>query len=159
MTILAIDPGPTKSAWVRYKDGQVLSFAHEENASSARGSISAFCAITDAPLVVIERVRGYGMVAGNEIYETCEWVGRFAEIAQPVPVLLITRAEVKEAVCGNRRGTDAMIRAALLDRYGGKDAALGTRKQPGPLRGIAGDVWAALAVAVAAEIQLKGEGK
>ena len=44
---------------------------------------------------------------------------------------------------------DANIRQALIDRYGpGKDRAIGRKLSPGPLYGLSGDCWSALAVAV-----------
>ena len=42
---------------------------------------------------------------------------------------------------------DALVRRAMLDRFGG-DGAKGTKKAPGPLYGFHADCWAALAVAV-----------
>ncbi|HET6477318.1 MAG TPA: hypothetical protein VFH93_14740 [Thermoleophilia bacterium] len=47
---------------------------------------------------------------------------------------------------------DANIRQALLDRFGGP-AAVGRKAAPGPLYGIARDVWSALAIAVTYTIQ------
>jgi hypothetical protein len=41
------------------------------------------------------------------------------------------------------RAKDANIRQALIDKLG----AVGTKKAPGPLYGISGHLWAALAVA------------
>jgi hypothetical protein len=46
------------------------------------------------------------------------------------------------------KAKDANIRQALIDIYGGNDKAIGNKKTPGPLYGIKGDLWAALAVAV-----------
>jgi hypothetical protein len=47
------------------------------------------------------------------------------------------------------RATDANIRASLIDRYGpGKDSAIGSKRSPGPLYGLKGDEWSALAVAL-----------
>jgi hypothetical protein len=44
---------------------------------------------------------------------------------------------------------DANIRQALIDRFGGsKEAAIGTIKRQGPLYGVKGHEFAALAVAV-----------
>jgi hypothetical protein len=56
----------------------------------------------------------------------------------------ITRGEVKVHVCNSKKAKDANVRQALIDRLGKP----GTKKAPGPTYGIAGDVWAALAVAV-----------
>ena len=53
---------------------------------------------------------------------------------------------MKLNLCGNPRAKDANIRQAIIDRFGGKAAAIGTKKNPGPLYGVSGDVWAAIAV-------------
>ena len=145
--ILAIDPGTAQSAWLVWATG-VDSFVErfgivpndELLDSLRRGS-------TGADVVVIEKIESYGMAVGREIFETVHWSGRFTEAASPTPVVQLPRRAVKLAICGNARAKDANIRVALLDRFGGP-AAKGTKAAPGPLYGIANDVWAALAVAI-----------
>ena len=65
----------------------------------------------------------------------------------PLPISRIGRKAVKIHLCGSMRAKDPNIRQALIDRYGGS-SAIGRKATPGPLYGVAGDVWAALAVAV-----------
>ena len=60
---------------------------------------------------------------------------------------------MKLALCGSARATDANLRAALLDRYGGSGRAIGTRKAPGPLYGVKSHAWAALALAVTVQLE------
>lgn len=43
---------------------------------------------------------------------------------------------------------DANVRQALINRFGGKDAAIGRKAAPGPLYGISRDMRSALAIAV-----------
>ena len=100
-------------------------------------------------VVVIEKIESYGMAVGAEVFDTVWWAGRFAEAASRVPVVMLPRRAVKLALCGDSRAKDANIRQALIDRYGGKERAIGTKATPGPLHGIAKDVWAALAVGIA----------
>jgi len=58
---------------------------------------------------------------------------------------------VKLHLTQTRRAKDANIRQALIDRYGpGKALAVGLKATPGPLYGLTGDCWSALAVAVTA---------
>jgi hypothetical protein len=46
----------------------------------------------------------------------------------------------------------------LLDRFGpGREVAVGTKRAPGPLYGIKGDEWSALAVALTLQAQLEPE--
>jgi hypothetical protein len=101
---------------------------------------------------VIEKVESYGMAVGAEVFDTVLWAGRFAEAAHRVPVVMLPRRAVKLALCGDSRAKDANIRQALLDRFGGS-AAIGRKAAPGPLYGIARDVWSALAIAVTYTLQ------
>jgi hypothetical protein len=142
--ILAIDPGTTRSAYVYLSpDGLVLDHATDTNERVSIQVIGARAARNTAP-IVIEQVESYGMAVGAEVFETVFWSGRFAEAARPLPVHRIGRKAVKLHLCGTTQAKDANIRAALIDRFGGKDAI----RKGGPLYGIHGDEWAALAVAV-----------
>ena len=89
------------------------------------------------------------MAVGQEVFRTVHWAGRFTEAAesQRHTVEQLTRREVKLHLCGSMRAKDPNIRQVLLDRFGGDDAR-GTKAHPGPLYGIANDVWSALAIAV-----------
>lgn len=148
--LLAIDPGPSQSAFVAFDpaDGSIGGHgivSNEEMLAGLRNGAWVFA----TGRVVIEKVESFGMAVGAEVFATVLWAGRFMEAVQPVPVTLIGRKAVKIALCGSMRAKDANIRAALIDRYGpGKDVAVGTKAKPGPLYGISKDVWSALAVAV-----------
>ncbi len=97
-------------------------------------------------MLVIEQIAAMGMAVGAEVFETCFWSGRFAQ-AWRGPCERLKRHEIKMHLCGNMRAKDANIRVALMDRFGGSQS-VGKKKTPGPLYGIAGDQWSALAVAV-----------
>lgn len=142
MRLLAIDPGPEQSAYVLWDGARIERHGKVANADVLQLFRDGLC-ITHA---VCERIRSYGMPAGAELFETCEWAGRFWEAAEArlIPWVWLPRIEVKKYLCHDSRAKDANIRRALLDRFGQP----GTKKQPGMLYGIAGDVWAALAVAV-----------
>ena len=142
-TILAIDPGPTMSAYVALWPGRPLVTAKLPNAE-----VLAIAAEWRGDITVIEWIT-VASIAGAEIYQTCRWVGRF-EQASGVPVELLARASVLHHFFGRRnvKSADSLIRRTMLDRYGG-DGAKGTKKAPGPLYCFAADCWAALAVAVA----------
>lgn len=146
MRILAIDPGPTESAWVLYEGDRrsrpcneaIVRFAKQPNADVLE-TIRA-----GADRLVIEKIACYGMAVGAEVFETCVWTGRFMEVFGADRVDRIERLKVKLHLCHDSKAKDANIRAALIDRLG----TPGTKKIPGPTYGIAGDVWSALAVAV-----------
>jgi len=150
MTVrLAIDPGPERSAWLVHDsaDDGVRSFGIWSN-DLVVGLLRDHALAADVTSIAIEKVESFGMAVGAEVFETVYWSGRFAEAARPLMVERVSRRAVKLHLCGSARAKDPNIRAALLDRYGA--AARGTKAHPGPLYGIANDVWSALAVAVTA---------
>jgi hypothetical protein len=75
------------------------------------------------------------------------WVGRFIEMSV-ADAALMPRKDVKLHLCGQTRAKDSNIRAALIDRFGGKEKAIGKKASPGPLYGLKADAWQALALAV-----------
>ena len=146
MKVLAIDPGNRQSAWCMI-DGETLkplSFGKEENQ-----------VVLDAVQqhsynsIVIERVASYGMAVGRDVFETCEWVGRFTQAAR-VPPDYVYRQEEKLHICGDSRAKDTNIRRALIDRFAQHDLknGKGTKKNPDWFYGFSADVWQAYAVAV-----------
>src|SRR6185503_14865134 len=141
--VLAIDPGTTRSAWLRFDGDRPDGFGITANDVL----ITALRTGGLPDVVVIEKVESYGMAVGAEVFDTVWWAGRFAEAAHRVPVVLLPRRAVKLALCGDSRARDANIRQALIDRFGGS-AAIGLKATPGPLYGIGRDVWSALAIAV-----------
>jgi hypothetical protein len=145
--ILAIDPGPTESAWVLYDDvfKTPLRWAKELNIV-LRQSLPA------SDRMAVEMIASYGMPVGAEVFDTCVWIGRLVErhLEHGGGFKLVYRRDVKLHLCGDSRAKDANIRQALIDKWGGKEAAIGRKAAPGPLYGITGDCWAALGVAVTA---------
>lgn len=111
-----------------------------------------FMQIHSKDIVSIEYIVSYGMAVGMTVFETCIWTGRFIEILKQknIDPYFITRPQVKIHLCNSMRAKDKNIRQALIDRWGyhgsGK-TGLGTKKDPGPLYGMADDMWAALGVA------------
>ena len=148
MIVLGLDPGPEESALVQWDGSQVLSAYFQPNDFVLdRLKDFRYCAEkvpVMARLLVIEKIASFGMPVGAEVFETVYWSGRFAEAYGVERVHRITRIEVKSHICHSARAKDGNIRAALIDRLG----KVGTKKTPGPLYGISGDLWSALAVAI-----------
>ena len=148
--ILAIDPGPDESAYCYVADSKPLEFAKVQNLE-LRHLLSGeqYSSKYPTTVLIIEKVESFGMPVGESVFETVFWSGRFAE-AWGGEVHRVGRKDVKLHLCGNVRAKDSNIRQALLDRYprtgGGKTPQIGTKSQPGPLYGMAGDCWSALAV-------------
>jgi hypothetical protein len=145
-TIFAIDSGPEHSAFVIYKGGEILDSGYVPNDEMRQILIGR-----EYDVCALEMIASYGMAVGKSVFETCVWIGRFAEVAR-VDVELIFRKDIKLFLCGTMRAKDANIRQALLDLIGPQ----GTKAQPGPTYGIKSHSWAALAVAVYAA-QQKGK--
>ncbi len=148
---LAIDPGSEHSALVKLNDkGFPYWFAKVDNAAARVETVRSRIHIGPQGQIdhlAIEMIASYGMPVGKEVFDTCLWIGRIIE-AWSGPFTLVYRREVKMFLCGNNAAKDGNIRQALIDRYGGKVAAIGNKRSPGPLYGISADVWSALAVAV-----------
>lgn len=152
MSLLAIDPGNEESAYVVYDTarGVPIEFqklANGELLSRVRGAPTSATRWQHITHVAIEMIASYGMPVGREVFETFLIIGRLQEAWQ-LEHTLVYRREVKLHLCGQARAKDPNVRQALIDRYGGKDKAIGKKATPGPLYGVSADVWSALAIAV-----------
>lgn len=140
MNLFAIDPGNVRSAYLWYdvQKQQPVLFGILKNEE-----LKEFMQDLAIDQVAIEMIASYGMPVGQEVFETCVWIGRFIESVD-VPHTFVYRKDVKMHLCGSMRAKDGNIRQALLDRFGPP----GTKKAKGTTYGISKDVWSALAVAV-----------
>ena len=156
MIILAIDPGPEKSAWVVYDPDSpepIIQAGIEENDDLILRALNEEFEI-EIDEVVIEMVASYGMAVGASVFETCVTIGRFVQLFSRLPVSMMYRKDVKMHLCHSMRAKDANIRQAIIDRLGPP----GTKKHPGKTFGVKADIWAALACAVTfADTRPKGE--
>lgn len=141
--ILALDPGPNETGFVLiWREGGIISKGVKPN-----DFILNLIDSTDQSetMIAVETISSYGKMVGNDIFDTCIWVGRFIQSANyPEEVSKVSRRDVKLHICGTTRAKDKDIRAALIERCGEP----GTKKNPGPTHGIASHAWAALAVAL-----------
>jgi hypothetical protein len=146
--IYGLDPGPERSALVGLDAGRVVLSRWGPNAAI----LALLCGeLSPDAALAIEQIESFGMAVGREVFETVRWAGRFEQAwtARGGAVCLVPRSAVKLELCRSRRARDSNIRTALLDRFGpGRQTAIGTRKVPGPLYGVSGDQWSALAVAI-----------
>lgn len=142
MNILALDPGPTESAFVVYDGERPLASGIMPN-DDMRYVVKG-----GAEHLAIEGIACYGMAVGKETFDTCYWIGRFIE-AFNGPHTMVYRPDVKLHLCKSARAKDANVRQALIDKFGpGKEKAVGVKAKQGPLYGIKSHCWSALAVAV-----------
>lgn len=139
MTVYALDPGSEQSALVAF-DGRTIHFKRILPNDNLLALIRASGPALKGVRFVIERIGHYGsgMPAGNTVFQTCYFSGECCEAARAVGALVeyVSRPTVKTHLCGNPRAKDANVSQALRDKY-----------PPEMLKGIAKDLWAALAVA------------
>lgn len=168
--ILAIDPGRDKSGYVLFD---------EETSMIRRAGIDPNPLILRHIAVSIAARHPRVVIIGTDVIETARWSGRFEQAAISRwgrEVAWLSRKTVATELCGDSRAGDGDIRQALIDRWGGKDKAIGGRRcqlchgkgwrgqdhnecqdcagtgyehLPGPLHGTRTDEWQALGLAVA----------
>lgn len=148
LSVLAIDPGCEQSAWVLYDGTRVVSHNIEANELVEARLMND--KLRDDWALVIEQITSYGMPVGVEVFDTVFWTGRFYAAAKTLCRIphRVPRRDVKLHLCQSARAKDANVRQALLDRFGGKEKAVGRKASPGPLYGVKADCWQALALAV-----------
>lgn len=135
--ILSIDPSDTRHAWALVAPGpQLLAHGRDLDRDPLPDIGGAD--------VVIEMIASYGMPVGANVFDTCVNIGRL--LSRFPGARRLTRCEVKLSVCRVTRASDPHVRQAVIDRFGGPAAI----RRGGALRGVAGDTWAAVAVALAA---------
>ena len=156
MKIFAIDPGTTQSAWLVYdtETRKPIVWAKEVNAAIFMRIVE----FVELDKLAIEMVGHYGtgMPAGKEVFFTCLWIGRYIQYwkdrgypLEKDSVRLILRKSICAHMCGSARAKDPNIRRAIIDRYGiDEKEVIGRKKEPGPLYGMSGDAWSAMAVAL-----------
>lgn len=146
--ILAIDPGNKESAYVILGGNTLIStsFGKCKN-EELLGKIKKMYFTKHTDHAAIEMIASYGMAVGKEVFETCVWVGKFAEAIEnngDIKVNYIYRKDEKINLCGSMKAKDSNIRQALIDRFG----VVGTKKQPGWFYGFKADIWQAYAVGI-----------
>ena len=153
MKIFAIDPGNIQSAYcVMDGDYNLIEFGKDVNAAVGTKMLSWIeRPYVEIDAVILERVASYGMPVGREVFDTCEWIGRFAQKAEQwTRTDFIYRQDEKLYICHDSRAKDTNIRAALIERFAKHDFknGKGTKNNPDYFYGVSADCWAAIAVAV-----------
>ena len=156
LIVLVIDPGPTNCGICVYdnREPRVIE-AHKALPVDEALYILDIYAGRSA-LVAIERVQSYG-IAGASLLRTAEVGGMLHHCASSLGlgVVWLYRREVLRGLDVTGKGNrDSLVRQRLIEMHGGDRAsAVGTKKVPGPLYGVASHAWQALAVAVVAGLE------
>lgn len=160
MRILAIDAGSTESGYaiIEMPDFKLLEFGKVDNEELVDCLNLYRC---DGwwdlgennggfDKVALEMVACYGMPVGKDVFETCVWIGRFAEALRGEDISFVYRIDEKMALCGSVKAKDSNIRQALIDRYAKFDFknGKGVKKNPDTFYGVSKDAWQAIAVGV-----------
>ena len=147
--ILGIDPGPSTFAAVWWNGQRIRALDEEMKVAEFVAALA-----TRPTLVAIEDFITY-RVTDLPGRETIKQIGalRYVCEREKVACVEISRRAVLAHFIGPTTGGDTALRAAIYDRFGGsRKAAIGTKKNPGPLYGLTGShLLAALAVAITAE--------
>lgn len=151
MVILAVDPGTTKSGFVVYDtaEREILDKGILPNEELVE-QIWVYNKGEQFPSVLVYEGMNLYHAVSEDTIQTLQWCGEF-RFAFRICDYTCPCVEIKRSAIRKHFGVknDAGIRAALIDRFGGsRQAAIGTKKQPGKLYGVNSHIWSALAVAV-----------
>ena len=157
MRILAIDPGPDRSGVValRAEPGEWPPRVEAAHAEIETQTIVDWIKLEETRCVVCEWLTSYGAAVGASVLDTAKIVGHFERTAidQMADFGLLTRPDVGLELCESRRAKKSQTAEAIRGLYpatgGGKRPVVGTKKAPGPLYGVKGHAWDALAVGLA----------
>jgi len=145
MIITGIDPGPEESAFVYWDGVKILGHGNRTNGEMLKMFAHDSSVALSPDYIAIEQIRGFGVLAGDKLFDTCVWSGRFFQAWGEDRCRWVPRKKVIAHLCGTgARGNDRFVREALIARIGPQ----GTKKNPGPTMGISGHLWSALAVSV-----------
>lgn len=117
--VMGIDPGPTESAYAIIRSDYTIVRA--EKVLNHSLAIENWSCQLDGPChVVIEGLACYGRPVGRETFETAYMVGRVIERAEQAGIgwTIYARPEYANAIAGCGKVTDAVLRQALLLRFG-----------------------------------------
>lgn len=152
--LLAIDPGPLYSG-IALIDTQTMKPILVGKVENRKMLMNLELPQEKHELiVVIEMVSHYGtgMPAGESVFDTCVWIGRYLEYfyTRGISTDTIKRGDVKKNLCSNPTARDSNVIQALVDRFakGIPNHGKGSKKQPGWFYGFAADAWQAYAVGV-----------
>ncbi len=153
MIIVGIDPGPEKCGFCVYDTETQAVIEAKKDLPVVEVLTGIDIYASQADLVGIERVQSYG-ISGSTLLRTSEVVGRLWQCSESLrlPTVLLYRREVLRGLDVTGKGNrDSLVRERLIEMHGGtRKLAQGTKKEPGPLYGVASHAWSALAVAVVA---------
>jgi len=131
MRIIGIDPGQYESAYVLVPEIGPLECLYTDNEKIVRRVYGLW---SRAHHLAIEGIEYRESPTGSSTFETCYWIGEFRAIWRIYCQVdlerfrIIKPRTIRQVLGGNK------IKHILWERYGpGRDKAVGTKKNPGPL--------------------------
>lgn len=118
MNILAIDPGPERSAWLVWNpEGEQIIACGEEPSLAVCEHVRE-AAFRGTP-VAVEAVTCYGGPVGAETYDTCYWIGEIRRICRGATheALIVPYRDISRNLCKIAGAKEAQISAALKERF------------------------------------------
>ena len=133
MRVIAIDPGSETSSWIVVDTESLAVLSHDEAANRDLAySLHYYTEkFSGACHLAIEYMRPRGMKTSQQEMDTQFWAGRLVQswvLTYGDTWTPIARSQEKMTICGSPRANDANIRQACIDRYGGKEKAIGGKK-------------------------------
>lgn len=123
--IFGIDPGPQESAFAVVssfgdKAYEIVAADKIEN-DFLIAQLKNPTLILDQSQIAVESIQSYGFVVGKSVFETCYMIGRIIQVCldKSLQCNLYPRPEYARAIVGGQKVTDAMLRLALMNRFGG----------------------------------------
>jgi len=116
--ILGIDPGPVETAYCLIdKDFNI----HIAGKAPLESVFNFFTVARPPDHIAIESIQSYGMAVGRSVFDTCYTIGRVLQKCDDLglPFFLYPRPEYTRRICGVGKINDAVLRQALLLRFGG----------------------------------------
>lgn len=117
MMVLGLDPGPSETAYCLVDTDFNIQAADKR----ALPEVFKFLYAARAPdHVAIESIQSYGMMVGRSVFDTCYSIGRILQRCDDleIPWVLYPRPEYARRICGTGKISDAILRQALLLRFG-----------------------------------------
>jgi Holliday junction resolvasome RuvABC endonuclease subunit len=114
---MGLDPGPAETGYaVVGPEYQVV-----EAGKSSNEAIITMLKANSPSHVAIESVQSYGAPVGRSVFDTCFFIGELIRTCKDagIPFTLYPRPEYTRRICGVGKVNDAVLRQALLLRFGG----------------------------------------
>lgn len=118
--LMGIDPGTTESGYAIIDEEYSVRQAGKVPNEDLLKLISPWPDLM-VDTIIVESMQNYGQVFGKSSIETCYFIGRVIQVALSagIPYFLYPRPEYARAICGCTKISDAILRQAILNRFGG----------------------------------------